>query len=231
MSEVIIILFVYLFSKLLLDVLQIQTIKYTEIEPESMKMLHISKDDDKRSRQYNISKLNLSIAKNIFYVGYIYILLFAGLFEFIYMSLSKSDMSLFFINLLSILISYLVIHISMLPFSFYSNFVIEAKYEFNTSTKLLFFKDNLISLIFTLLIIFLLSSIFFYIVVYQDLWWLLMSIAIFSITILSIFIYPTFISPIFNKFKKLQDNNIRHEIEDLSKTTDFSIDNLFVMDR
>ena len=231
MSEVAIILFIYLFAKIVLDVLQIYTIKNAMIDTQSMRLLDISADDDKRSRQYNISKLNLSIIKNIFYVGYIYLLFLGGLFKYINTSINHYDISLYIIDLASILTVYMIIHISMLPFSFYSNFVIETKYQFNTSTKILFFKDNLISLVMTLLIVSLLSLIFFYIVTYQNLWWLLMSLTMFSLIIISMFIYPTYISPIFNKFKKLNDENIKDEIKDLSKRTNFSIENLFIMDR
>tara|TARA_Y100000992_G_C21263387_1_gene492534 strand:- start:625 stop:1851 length:1227 start_codon:yes stop_codon:yes gene_type:complete len=231
MIEVAIILFIYLSAKLVLDMLQIHTIKNTKIDHKSMQLLNISKENDKKSREYNISKLYLSIIKNVFYVGYIYILLLAGLFKYINESLNNYDLSLYLADLSSILITYLIIHISMLPFSFYSNFVIENRYEFNTSTKLLFFKDNLISLLLTLIIVSLLSLVFFHIVAYQNLWWLLMSLTMFSVIIISMFIYPTYISPIFNKFKKLQNDNIKDEIKDLSERTDFSIDNLFVMDR
>ena len=231
MSEVAIILFIYLFAKVVLDILQIYTIKNAMIDTQSMRLLDISADDDKKSRQYNISKLNLSIMKNIFYVGYIYLLFLGGLFKYINTSINHYDTSLYIIDLASILTVYMIIHISMLPFSFYSNFVIETKYQFNTSTKILFFKDNLISLVMTLLIISLLSLIFFYIVTYQNLWWLLMSLTMFSLIIISMFIYPTYISPIFNKFKKLNDENIKDEIKDLSKKTNFSIENLFIMDR
>ena len=231
MSEVAIILFIYLFAKVVLDVLQIYTIKNAMIDTQSMQLLDISIDDDKKSRQYNISKLNLSIMKNIFYVGYIYLLFLGGLFKYINTSINHYDISLYIIDLASILSVYMIIHISMLPFSFYSNFVIETKYQFNTSTKMLFFKDNLISLVMTLLVISLLSLIFFYIVTYQNLWWLLMSLTMFSLIIISMFIYPTYISPIFNKFKKLNDENIKDEIKDLSKKTNFSIENLFIMDR
>ena len=87
MIEVTIILFVYLFAKLALDVLQIYTIKSTKIDEKSMQLLDISEENDKNSREYNISKLHLSIIKNIFYVGYIYILLLAGLFKYINESL------------------------------------------------------------------------------------------------------------------------------------------------
>ena len=231
MIEVTIILFIYLFAKLALDTLQIYTIKHSKIDAKSMQLLDISNENDKKSREYNISKLYLSIIKNIFYVGYIYTLLLAGLFKYINESLNSYDLSLYLIDLSSILITYLIVHISMLPFSFYSNFVIESRYEFNTSTKLLFFKDNLISLLLTLIVVSLLSLVFFYIVSFQNLWWLLMSLAMFSVIIISMFIYPTYISPIFNKFKKLQNENIKDEIKDLSERTDFSIENLFVMDR
>ena len=231
MIEVTIILFIYLFAKLALDTLQIYTIKHSKIDAKSMQLLDISEENDKKSREYNISKLHLSIIKNIFYVGYIYTLLLAGLFKYINESLNSYDLSLYLIDLSSILITYLIVHISMLPFSFYSNFVIESRYEFNTSTKLLFFKDNLISLLLTLIVVSLLSLVFFYIVSFQNIWWLLMSLAMFSLIIISMFIYPTYISPIFNKFKKLQNENIKDEIKDLSERTDFSIENLFVMDR
>lgn len=231
MIEVTIILFIYLFAKLALDTLQIYTIKHSKIDAKSMQLLDISEENDKKSRDYNISKLHLSIIKNIFYVGYIYTLLLAGLFKYINESLNSYDLSLYLIDLSSILITYLIVHISLLPFSFYSNFVIESRYEFNTSTKLLFFKDNLISLLLTLIVVSLLSLVFFYIVSFQNLWWLLMSLAMFLVIIISMFIYPTYISPIFNKFKKLQNENIKDEIKDLSERTDFSIENLFVMDR
>ena len=74
MSKVAINLFIYLFAKIVIDILQIYTIKNAMIDNKSMQLLDISPDDDKKSRQYNISKLNLSIIKNIFYVGYIYLL-------------------------------------------------------------------------------------------------------------------------------------------------------------
>ena len=79
MSEVSIILTFYLFVKLLLDLSQIYTIKNASIDKVSFKLLDINHDDDKISRKYNISKLNVSIIKNITYVGWIYIIFEGGL--------------------------------------------------------------------------------------------------------------------------------------------------------
>ena len=75
------------------------------------------------------------------------------------------------------------------------------------------------------------SSVFFYLVSFTEIWWLLLASTMFIFIILSIYIYPTYISPIFNKFDNLDDDVIKSEIRDLSKQTNFSINNLYVMDK
>ena len=119
----------------------------------------------------------------------------------------------------------------MLIFSFYSNFVVEEKYGFNTSSKTLFFKDNIISLVLSIALVSILSLIFFYLFSFTDLWWLLMSLTIVFMIIVSIFIYPTYISPLFNNFQSLNDDDVKNEIKDLSEKTSFPVNNLYVMDR
>ena len=58
-----------------------------------------------------------------------------------------------------------------------------------------------------------------------------MASTIFTIIIVSVYIYPSYISPLFNKFDNLEDENIKSEIEDLSNQTNFSIKNLYIMDK
>ena len=65
MSEVSIILTFYLSVKLVLDLSQIYTIKNASVDKVSLKLLDINQDDDKISRKYNISKLNVSIIKTL----------------------------------------------------------------------------------------------------------------------------------------------------------------------
>jgi STE24 endopeptidase len=124
-----------------------------------------------------------------------------------------------------------MISVTMLVFAFYSNFVVEEKYGFNTSSKSLFFKDNIISLVLSIALVSMLSLIFFYLFSFPDLWWFLMSVTILFMIIISIFIYPTYISPLFNKFQNLNDDDIKNEIKDLSEKTSFPVNNLYVMDR
>lgn len=231
MSEISIILAFYLFVKVSLDLSQIYTVRYASVDIDSIKLLEINQDDDKISRQYNIAKLNISIIKNITYVAWIYIILEGGLAMELNEYFNSGNFNTSLSNLFVILSLYLMISLNMLMFSFYSSFVIEEKYGFNTSTKLLFFKDNIISLVLSMLVISTVSLLFFYLFSFRDLWWLLMSFAVLFLIIMSIFIYPTYISPLFNKFQNLDDKAIKNKIEDLSIKTNFPINNLYVMDK
>lgn len=231
MSEVSIILTFYLSVKLVLDLSQMYTIKNASVDKVSLKLLDINQDDDKISRKYNISKLNVSVIRNITYVGWIYIIFQGGLIKELNIFFDSTDLHTSLSDLLVIVSLYIMISISMLVFAFYSNFVVEEKYGFNTSSKSLFFKDNIISLILSIALISMLSIIFFYLFSFPDLWWFLMSLTILFIIIISIFIYPTYISPLFNKFQNLNDDDIKNEIKDLSEKTSFPVNNLYVMDR
>ena len=231
MSEVSIIIIIYLIAKLSLDILQIQTIKTVPIDQKSIDLLGIKSNEEYESRRYNIEKLKISILRNVVYVGWIIYLLSGGLVIEINSYLKSFSLDEYLHNLGVILTVFIVIHLSMLPLSYFSTFVIEDKYGFNTSTKRLFLRDNLVSLFMTLILITIMSSVFFYVVTFTEIWWLLLASTMFIFIILSIYIYPTYISPIFNKFDNLNDDMIKSEIHDLSKQTNFSINNLYVMDK
>ena len=231
MSEVFIIIIFYLIAKLSLDILQIQTIKTVPIDQQSIDLLGINSNEEYKSRRYNIEKLKVSILRNIVYVGWIIFLLSGGLVHEINSYLESFSLDEYLHNLGVILMAFMLIHLSMLPLSYYSTFVIEDKYGFNTSTRRLFLRDNLVSLLMTIIVITIMCSVFFYVVSFTEIWWLLLASTMFIFIILSIYIYPTYISPIFNKFDNLEDDVIKSEIRDLSKQTDFSINNLYVMDK
>ena len=226
MSEALIVIIIYLIAKLSLDILQIQTIKTVPIDQQSIDLLGINSNEEYKSRRYNIEKLKISILRNVVYVGWIIYLLSGGLVIEINSYLESFLLNEYLHNLGVILVVFIVVHLSMLPLSYFSTFVIEDKYGFNTSSKRLFLRDNLVSLLMALILITVMSSVFFYLVSFTEIWWLLLASTMFIFIILSIYIYPTYISPIFNKFDNLDDDAIKSEIIDLSKQTNFSINNL-----
>ena len=63
MSEVLIIIIIYLIAKLSLDILQIQTIKTVPIDQQSIDLLGINSNQEYKSRRYNIEKLKISIPR------------------------------------------------------------------------------------------------------------------------------------------------------------------------
>ena len=127
MSEALIIIIIYLIAKLSLDILQIQTIKTVPIDQQSIDLLGINSNEEYKSRRYNIEKLKISILRNVVYVGWIIYLLSGGLVFEINSYLNNFSMSEYFHNLGVIIIVFIAIHLSMLPLSYFSTFVIEDK--------------------------------------------------------------------------------------------------------
>ena len=58
MSEVLIIIIIYLIAKLSLDILQIQTIKTVPIDQQSIDLLGINSNEEYKSRRYNIETVS-----------------------------------------------------------------------------------------------------------------------------------------------------------------------------
>jgi STE24 endopeptidase len=121
--------------------------------------------------------------------------------------------------------------VTNLPFSLYSTFVIEEKHGFNKTTLALYFQDKLMSL--GLMIGFSIPLLpamiwiirkggphfYFYI-------WLFLCI----VSVILMTIYPVLIAPLFNKYTKLEEGEVKTAIEDLAKSVDFPLTNLFSVD-
>ncbi|MGH8579004.1 MAG: M48 family metallopeptidase [Gammaproteobacteria bacterium] len=118
-----------------------------------------------------------------------------------------------------------------LPAALYRTFVIEERFGFNRTTPKLFFVDRLkrVLLLFGLgiplatLVLWLIES-------SGPLWWLLVWVVWLGFSLLMSWAYPVFIAPLFNKFRALEDFELRDRIEALLARNGFSITGFFVMD-
>jgi STE24 endopeptidase len=118
-----------------------------------------------------------------------------------------------------------------LPFDYYRQFVMEAKFGFNKMSLRLFFTDMLknaavgavigLPLIWVILTLMEKSG---------DLWWLYAWFVWTGFQLLMLVLYPTVIAPLFNKFTPLQDESLRARIEGLMQRVGFASKGLFVMD-
>ncbi|HJV85477.1 MAG TPA: M48 family metallopeptidase [Noviherbaspirillum sp.] len=118
-----------------------------------------------------------------------------------------------------------------LPFDYYKQFVLEARFGFNKMTLRLFISDLLkntlvgivIGLPLTWVILTLMEK-------SGNLWWFYAWLVWSGFQLLMLVLYPTVIAPLFNKFTPLQDEGLRARIEGLMHRVGFASKGLFVMD-
>lgn len=118
-----------------------------------------------------------------------------------------------------------------LPFDYYKQFILEAKFGFNKMTLRLFItdlvKNTLIGIVIGLPLIWVILTLM---EKSGDLWWLYAWIVWSGFQLLMLVLYPTVIAPLFNKFTPLPDESLRARIESLMQRVGFASKGLFVMD-
>lgn len=118
-----------------------------------------------------------------------------------------------------------------LPFEYYRQFVLEARFGFNKMTPRLFIADIVKSVLLGAAIG--LPLIWVILTLMEksgNLWWLYAWIVWTGFQLLMLVLYPTLIAPLFNKFTPLADDSLRARIEKLMQRVGFASKGLFVMD-
>ncbi len=118
-----------------------------------------------------------------------------------------------------------------LPFDYYRQFVLEARFGFNKMTRGLFVidivKHSLIGAVIGLPLLWVILTL-------MDksgsLWWFYAWLVWSGFQLLMLVLYPTVIAPLFNKFTPLADDSLRARIEGLMQRVGFASKGLFVMD-
>jgi len=125
----------------------------------------------------------------------------------------------------------LLLFIIDLPFSIYSTFVIEERFDFNTTTVKTFVLDMVKGTILTLCIGGpLLAAVLWFFTVAGDLAWLYCWAAVTVFTVIVQFIAPVLIMPMFNKFTPLEEGELKTAITDYARKQNFAIKGIYTMD-
>jgi len=118
-----------------------------------------------------------------------------------------------------------------LPFSIYRTFVLESKFGFNKMTGKTFIGDLLKEFLLMLIIgLPLVYAILWLMKEMGDLWWAYVWLVLTGFSLLMFWLYPSYIAPIFNKFKPLDNLELKVKIDSLLIRTGFKSDGVFVMD-
>lgn len=184
-----------------------------------------------KSLEYSGAKQTLGIFQSIFDLSVLLVCLYSGFFVFldrlVVAELGSSNLSgVVYLLSLSILAS--LLHI---PFSFFSQFVIEERYGFNKMTKSIFVKDLVKSSILQILLgLPILWLLFKLIDVLGNNWWIWGFALVAGFQLLLMFLFPVLIAPLFNKFEPLPEGELRDSIIELAKKAQFENDGIFIMD-
>jgi STE24 endopeptidase len=118
-----------------------------------------------------------------------------------------------------------------LPFQIYDTFVIEERFGFNRTSPATFIKDRLKGLLLAVLLGGpLLGGILYFFLYAGDLAWLYVWLAVSGVSVLLQFIIPIWIMPLFNKFRPLEEGELRSSILNYADSVRFPLRGVFVID-
>ncbi len=118
-----------------------------------------------------------------------------------------------------------------LPFSIYSTFVIEERFGFNKTTAKTFIIDMLKGIVLLGVIGGAVLALILYIFnELGEMSWLYAWSAVIAFTLIMQYIAPKWIMPLFNKFKPLEDGELKQRIIEFAEKVDFQLQDIFIMD-
>jgi len=117
------------------------------------------------------------------------------------------------------------------PFSWYSQFHLEERFDFNTTTPKLWIIDRIKGLLLSLALGYPLLAVVLVLAEKSGTyWWLWAWLVLVSFQLVMSVLAPVLILPLFNRFTPLPDGELRDRLFDLAKRTDFAARDIFIMD-
>ena len=219
--------FDYLLS-LFLDYLN--TTQWSNTVPAELSGIYDA-DKYRRSQEYDRDNLKLSLIKNTVSLLIILLVLHCKGFAFLDNVLREYTANNIVLALLFFGILMIISDLLFLPFSLYDTFVIEQRYGFNTTTVATFMGDKLKGWLLSIIIGgTLLSLVMWVYQTWNNNFWIIAwgIIAVFSV-FFTMF-YSSLIVPLFNKQRPLEPGALRDAIESFAKQTQFTLDNIYIID-
>ncbi len=133
-------------------------------------------------------------------------------------------------GLLFFAVLYLANEILTLPFDLYDTFKIEARFGFNKTTPATFFSDKLKGLLLAAVIGGPVIALLLWLFGSVDNAWLWSWAAVTAFSLLMAYLAPAVILPLFNKFKPLEDGELKDAINAMAAKCEFPLTELSIMD-
>ena len=191
----------------------------------------ISLEAHQKAADYTEAKVKTGLFELI--IGSTLLLLWtlAGGLQFLDNWLRTFGMSEILTGTALILSVFAIMTILELPLSLFKIFKIEQSFGFNKMTPKIFFVDLLKNTIVSFLVG--APLLLFVLWIMQNsgtYWWIYVWFTWLTFSLLMMWAYPAFIAPIFNKFRTLENDELKTRIENLLARNGFKSNGIFVMD-
>lgn len=198
--------------------------------PEDFKE-NITLEAHQRAAHYTLTKLRLARAEEILSVSILILWTLGGWLEWIDQWTNQFHLSEPLHGLLFIGTFMLISQIIDLPISYYQTFNIEQKFDFNRSTKALFFSDQAKQLMLGLLLMLPIAWVLLWCLAQLgQYWWLYAFVFWVAFVLFITWAYPSFIAQWFNKFTEMKEGSVKARIQALLRKAGFESNGIFIMD-
>ena len=226
-----IILFALILEYILGIVSNLLNLKALKLEPPTTLKGVYKPDEYRKSQLYNRTITRFNFVTNTFSFIMLLIFWFVGGFNLLDQIVRSWGFISIVNGLLYIGILLLGYSLLTLPFSIYTTFVIEERFDFNRTTLRTFMLDRIKGLCLVVLIGTPLLASILALFEYADHYaWLYCWIAVTAFSLILQLVIPKWIMPLFNKFTPLESGELKDAILDYANSVDFPVKNVFVMD-
>ncbi len=191
----------------------------------------ISLEAHQKAADYTEAKVKTGLFELMIGSALLLLWTLAGGLQFLDNWLRTFGMSEIFTGTALILSVFAIMAILELPLSLFKIFKIEQSFGFNKMTPKVFFVDLLKNTIVGFLIG---APILLFVLWIMEnsgtYWWVYVWFTWLTFSLLMMWAYPAFIAPIFNKFRTLENDELKTRIENLLTRNGFKSNGIFVMD-
>lgn len=192
---------------------------------------NIPLDAHQKAADYTIAKVKLGLVELVFASIILLVWTVGGVLQLLDDIWRNMNLSTLWTGTAVILTFMAISAVLDFPLSWYRTFKLEQRFGFNKSTLKIFitdiFKHMLIGLLIgipmILLVLWIMQNA-------GNLWWLYVWLTWLGFSLFMMWAYPAFIAPLFNKFRPLENQDLRQRIENLLRRNGFTSNGIFVMD-
>ena len=214
-----------------LEFLNQKSVKENRSSPPQFIAARVEPGEYEKAADYSVTKSRLKIVSSAFSTALLALIILTGVFGILEEFLNRFLNTGYLFTIVYLAVIGFGGWLLSVPFSLYSQFVVEERFGFNTMTFRLWVLDTIKGFILGALIgIPLILALRWFLRETGDWWWVFAFGFYTLIQLFILYIYPVVIAPIFNKFRPLEEGELKERLENLASRLNFEVKGISVMD-